>query len=178
MGGGVALWEVGDTEKQFTPGLFGVVIEPEVVRDLARWHVRRSATDASADFLSGELIYPTEPGEFTVAFASLPGWGTPTNRLGIAFKNQINRITNEYVPLFLTNMAVRPVDGAFRFVVHGAPGRRYKVHATTDLPPNWSVIGFVTNESRISRSFLDPLPRPETRFYRVREDPLFPPDTP
>ena len=175
VGGGVALWEVGGNVSEFDPGLFGVNFEPPQIRSLARWHVVRSATDISKDYTMEDLVYPTEPGSFTVAFLPLSGWGTPTNQLGIAFSHQVNRITVEYVPLLLTNALVRSVDGAFRFLVQGAPGRRYKVHAATDLtnPPNWINLTNLILEQRTGR-VLDPLPRPDFRFYRVKEDPFFP----
>ena len=171
VGGGVDLWEIGDTSKIFTPGLFGVIIEPPAVTNLARWHVVRSATDTSADFTSGALIYPTEPGEFAVAFKQIEGWGTPTNRLGIAYKNQINRITAQYVPLVLkyaviTNTARQIVD--IQWFVQGAPGRRYNIHMSTDLP-NWVGMTSVTNEEDGTVRFLEPLPRVQQRFFRAKE---------
>jgi len=164
------LWEVGDNSKIFTPGLFGVNIEPQSITNQARWHVLRSATDSSADLASGALIYPTEPGYFTVELTPIDGWGTPTNRLGIAYKNQINRITVQYVPLVLkysvvTNNAGEIAD--IRFFVQGAPGRRYNIHMATDLP-NWSMLGPVTNGDTGVR-FFESLPRPERRFFRAKE---------
>ena len=117
---------------------------------------------------SGKLLSPNQVGYFPVVFTPIDGWATPTNLQGIAYKGQVNTITIQYVPLLLTGMVVRSSDLAYRFLVQGAPGRRYHVEACTDLV-HWTLIGLVTNETRTAR-FLDFVPRPPKRFYRVLED--------
>ena len=170
VGGGVSLWSnIGDTSwKTNTLGLFGVVFEPREITNRARWRVERSPTDMSDLLPSGKLLSPNQVGYFPVVFTPIDGWATPTNLQGIAYKGQVNTITIQYVPLLLTGMVVRSSDLAYRFLVQGAPGRRYHVEACTDLV-HWTLIGLVTNETRTAR-FLDFVPRPPKRFYRVLED--------
>jgi hypothetical protein len=170
VGGGVALWDIGDNQKIYDPGLFGVFIEPAAIKDIAGWRVKRRRTDGSVDrsdyYKSGEFVYPTENGEFIVEFQRVTGWGTPTNRIGLAQINHIIRATNQYVPLLMTN-PTRLNAGAFQFFVQGITGRAYIIEAATDLP-NFAPLDIVTNDTGTA-AFIDALQPPTRRFYRLME---------
>ncbi|HKQ39879.1 MAG TPA: hypothetical protein VJ063_17510, partial [Verrucomicrobiae bacterium] len=178
VGGGVALWQVGGNTNNFAPGLFGVNFEPPEIRSLARWHVKRSAIDVSKDYTMDDLVYPTEPGAFTVEFTPSNGWGTPTNELGIAYANQVNRITVRYVPLTLKYVVVTNLNRQItdvQFFVQGTPGRRYKIHAVGVLTNSlsWTNIPAIILNQPTAR-IIDPVQRAPFRFYRAKEDPFYP----